>query len=364
MANTVYLEDYLDEDPVIPNQKFFILSYLLPDENNEIDVPLFKVRGSYKTVEECEAKIERLKMKEGYFNLYICEVGKWSGLYTNAQLEETDNVDIVHRDQRLNAMMKSHKENRDNADKQFEERKKVLSARNKFEGTKEGQEYLSSIKESPIAVKSRIDFADNELINLKKKINDITQIKIDSEKAMTTYTQEELDILKTDYKNPTLVNEVGELVKETARIESLPVKPIEQGTTSDSNVASLIYPVDDNTSTTVPVLKGKQLYEEMSKLSVKDFNNQFNDMFTASGVSINENPDFNFTGSKLENYTPNGVGLQDTLINIDNVKTIDNDKFNELFEKSGNSMLHGFDNIDESNLYELSSELSESSNSD
>ena len=62
ILNTASLEDHLLEDPPVYNQNFFILSYLLPDPNkNELQQPLFKMRGAFKNEEECKKRIKKLK---------------------------------------------------------------------------------------------------------------------------------------------------------------------------------------------------------------------------------------------------------------------------------------------------------------
>jgi hypothetical protein len=287
----VYIEDYLDEDPVITNQNFFILSYILPDKNNEIDIPFFKVRGSYKTEEECENRIKRLKMKDNYFNLFICEVGKWGVLYTTDQLYDLDHVKNIYTDKHLNELMRSKKANKDDANKEFEERKRVMTERNKFEGTAEGQKYLSTLKESPIAVNSRIEFAKSELINLQNKIKEMEKIKIDSEKTMETYSDEELKVLgSSSIENPMVVDADGGLNSSpvTAVIEELseevPVKE-EEVPVKEEEV-----PVKEEE---VPVTEErlftkKEIVKELQNQSPDKFNETFNRLFEANNEASSQ----------------------------------------------------------------------------
>jgi len=191
------LEDYLDEDKPIPNQKFFVLSYLLPGENNEIEVPMIKMRGVYKTMEECRSKIESLKNIDKYFHMYISEVGKWGGLFDDETVAKLDNVDVQYREEIMNNMMRGYKENKDKADLDFIERTRIMKEKAKFEGTPEGQEYLAKLKEEPVSVKARLDSVNFQLKDLNERIAELENIKKATEEVYNQFTEEELqDIQK------------------------------------------------------------------------------------------------------------------------------------------------------------------------
>jgi DNA-binding PadR family transcriptional regulator len=190
-----FAEDYLDEDRPMSNQQYAVISYILPGKNNEFTVPMFKIRGSYKTVEDCQKKIESLNNTDTYHHKYICSVGMWGGLFGEEELEKMDDIDVNYRNSQLNDMMKQYKENRDAADLQFEERKTEMKKRAEFELTEEGREMLRNVKESPVAVAERIKFFDKELEQTQKKLDEILQNKKDNEKLMEKYTPEELEEL-------------------------------------------------------------------------------------------------------------------------------------------------------------------------
>lgn len=175
------IQDYLDEDRKISNQEFFVLSYLLPGEKNELKVPMIKVRGSYKTVDECKKKIDSLNNTDKYFHKYICSVGMWGGLWDDESLEKMDEVDIVHRDSLLNSMMKEYKENREQADIHFEERKETMKKRAEFEATPEGRLEMENTVESAEVIQDRIRFADKELTELNARLVEISKIKSQNE---------------------------------------------------------------------------------------------------------------------------------------------------------------------------------------
>lgn len=190
----VDLEDYLDEDPVINNQKFFVMSYILPEpKKNELTFPIIKIRGSYSTQEDCMKRIEKLKNIDKYNDLFICEVGKYGSLLPKEEYSKLDEVDIQYREALLNTMVKEYKENKDLADVEFEKRKDFLKKRAEYEGTVKGQEELSKQKESPKSVKERIDAYTRQSAEMTQRLKEINQIlELSKEQLEKNYTPEEL----------------------------------------------------------------------------------------------------------------------------------------------------------------------------
>jgi flavoprotein len=113
--NKVDINDILTNDPEIYNQKFFVLSYILPSDKNEIKHPLIKMRGAFKTYEDAEKRVDVLKRSDKYFNIYIATVGTWGSLLPEEQLLQSDEVDTVYREPELNEIFQKYKENREKA---------------------------------------------------------------------------------------------------------------------------------------------------------------------------------------------------------------------------------------------------------
>jgi hypothetical protein len=186
------IEDYLDEDVELASQKYFVLSYLLPNKKNELEVPMIKVRGSYRSVDDCNARIETLKPIDTYHNMYISEVGKWGGLFDEDTIKKMDNVDIQYREHQLNTMMHNYKEQKDKNDIEFEKRTKAMKDRAKYEGTKEGQEMLAAKRENPISVKSRLISVTNQLAELNERVAELEELKKRTQEAFDNLTKEEI----------------------------------------------------------------------------------------------------------------------------------------------------------------------------
>lgn len=91
------------------------------NENNfKTSVRGIKVRGVYDTIEQAKARCENLKKKDPYFNIYVAQVGCWlpyeSHIATNVDNQEYSETE-------LNTLMKHYKENKDNKDIVFDNRR-------------------------------------------------------------------------------------------------------------------------------------------------------------------------------------------------------------------------------------------------
>lgn len=171
---TMNIEDLLDEDPSIPSQTYGIISYLLPDpKKNELDRVLFKFRGAYRTLEECEKRAKQLASKEqhNYVNIYSIEIGKWGLLKSPEEIAENkDNIDIDYENEMMNEMMTNHRTQKDKVDKEYEDRKKFRVKQLKFDSSKEGQQYMSDVKENLISIENRLDKYKEDIIYNKETL--------------------------------------------------------------------------------------------------------------------------------------------------------------------------------------------------
>lgn len=198
---SVDIEDYLTEDPLIHNQQYFILSYILPDASkNELKTPLFKMRGAYKTIEECEKRIKRLELTDKYFTMFICEVGKFGGLFTQEEIVKNELTDIKYRESTLNTMVKEYKDNKDKADLEFENRKEFMKKRADFLNSKKGQEMLAAKKENPISINERITSFEKQKEDLIKRIEEMDIVINKDKEVYSSFTEEELEKSKKEFE--------------------------------------------------------------------------------------------------------------------------------------------------------------------
>ena len=99
----------------------------LEDEFYEINnfrttVRGLKVRGVYGNQKEAEGRAKKLQGKDKYHNILLGEVGKWLPWDPSSdQIKEHE-----YAEERLNTLMKKYKENEEEKEKHFEERKQQM----------------------------------------------------------------------------------------------------------------------------------------------------------------------------------------------------------------------------------------------
>lgn len=188
------MQDYLDEDPTLSNQKYAILSYVLSERS-----PMVKFRGAFSSIEECQNKIKKLQNLDSYFHMYVIEVGKWGALLTEDELNNRD-ISQEFRDSALQDMMKSYKEERDKANNSFEQRKVEMKRLAQLDGTKTGQSQLASQKEHPLSVKTRLDDTATLLKKLKEDLEEYSKIYDETKILYDGYSEEDLKQAEEDLK--------------------------------------------------------------------------------------------------------------------------------------------------------------------
>lgn len=102
----------LEQDPIIPGQKYFLMSYLSPDKISNINYRFFKLKGVYETEEEANKMALYFQgLSDGrYFDILKGDVGKWIAL---PETEEDKNLikDQKYYNEQLNELMTHNKNN-------------------------------------------------------------------------------------------------------------------------------------------------------------------------------------------------------------------------------------------------------------
>jgi hypothetical protein len=197
------MADFLDEDIEIRNQKYCVLSYTLPDPKKDSGTPpMIKVRGSYSTVDECQARITKLQESDKYFNMYVANIGQWGPLLTDEQMKDTD-TSIVYRESKLNEFMGGYKEQIDKKAEAFEMRRERMSRQAKLDGTPEGQARLAAVVENPVSVRERMREAAKQIDRLRKELEEMEDMYDAADKKYKTYTAEEIDTAEREIVNAT-----------------------------------------------------------------------------------------------------------------------------------------------------------------
>lgn len=213
--------DILGEDPVIPSQQFALFSYLLPDpKRNELERPMIKIRGCYRTREECKHHAERLsKLDEHkYINIYDVTVGAWGCLFNDEELAKQE-IDIEYSNELMSQMMQGYREQKDKVDKEYSERKEYRKKQLEFDSSKEGQKYLDTIEENVLSIKDRLEKHKEDLkINLENLIYVDKRLKYNQD--LDTKLKEIRDTNADIAEGDKLLNEnLAEINEEISRLE-------------------------------------------------------------------------------------------------------------------------------------------------
>ena len=74
---TVVDADHLDEDDVIDEQRYCLLSFMSPEGIMNCNTRAVKFRGAFPTLEAAEKHAAKLEKQDGYFKIFVGETGKW-----------------------------------------------------------------------------------------------------------------------------------------------------------------------------------------------------------------------------------------------------------------------------------------------
>lgn len=133
-------QDFLNEDAVLPGQKYSLFSYYL---THDPEMPaMFKIRGSFETVEEAQKAAASLQQQDPRFNVYVCETGKWGNLISDETItkyenelklqgiysaEAVSNYTGQKTEIKMQDIMKNFYKKSKESQESYEKRKKILS---------------------------------------------------------------------------------------------------------------------------------------------------------------------------------------------------------------------------------------------
>ena len=112
--------DFLEVDPKIKNQKYCLLSFLIPHPKWQFKVKGVKVRGCFETEKEAREYSDFLSKKETYsFNIYIGDVGYWVPFYDDPNYAKEGK----YANDELNSLMKENIDVNEINKAEFEDKK-------------------------------------------------------------------------------------------------------------------------------------------------------------------------------------------------------------------------------------------------
>ena len=216
-------EDFLENDPEIRGQKYCCLSFVSPEEilnnknvffvhkflktiakNYDLDeesienkykdfmyinqeklesefyeknefkttVRGIKVRGSYDTLQEAQAKAKKLQQNDKNFNVYIGQVGFWLPWDPNPHSIDSQE----YAESELNNLVKKYRENQEKKDQHFQEnieyaKEQSEKQKNKLKENNSDETIINgeNTKETPVNTDSIDDSLNEEDPWLKRK---------------------------------------------------------------------------------------------------------------------------------------------------------------------------------------------------
>ena len=205
--------DYLTEDTAISGQNYCLISFVSPQGNQKCDVNGVKIRGSFDTLDEANARASQLREIDPDFDIYVAAVGRWLPWYPDASKVP----EIQYQEEQLNNLVKGHKENEIKSKQHFEQRKRDLMERAMEEGSKEGQEALSKAMMHPLAVKTRMEETAEAIKTVSEQLETLKEQHSKFQKEFSKFTEEDIKAMNDTLDNET-VSTVNKNIFESENI--------------------------------------------------------------------------------------------------------------------------------------------------
>lgn len=180
----------------------------------------FKLRGCYDSMREAQVRSEVLKRKDKQHNIYITQVGCWCPWDPNPN----DIQDQHYAEDQLNTLMKKYRENQDQKDEVFENRKNDMleSQQKKVDKSNE----LS--RKTNVDNIDDIDETENVVLNstpddIVKTLEDVVETVKDVAQTVTDVEGGNVPAVARDVVKDAgdVVKDVGDLVKDAGDVKEL-----------------------------------------------------------------------------------------------------------------------------------------------
>jgi DNA repair exonuclease SbcCD ATPase subunit len=258
--------DFLFEDPVIPSQRFALISIVGPHMPQKCDVWGLKIRGVAETLEKAKALTQKLMRIDNNYDIYTVDIGKFFPL----QVEPTEIGDVEYQNSQLNDLIKSYLENRERANEEWHTRKNEMIQEAIREG--KNQEELANKPEHPIVVLQRIQTYEERIKDLTETLESFQKDLELSQQKFSGYTEEEREIAAKEIKNA--IETVTAEASSSANVEEIRKQLIEELDVSVNPVDNIIENIKKNEAEldelqtflqTVDKSKSPNIYARISK---------------------------------------------------------------------------------------------------
>lgn len=208
--------DYLDEDEVIPRQKWVCVSFLSPEGIMNCSIRGLKIRGVFESKDEADEHAHKLQDTDPDFHVFVGEVGKWLPWDPDPNSVE----DNKYREEELNKLMKGYKENQDKSRKVQDQRKedmmKQAAAAEKRKGVRPSTQDRAETQRAKMKKNAEAKRQEREAQELANKQFDTTPPVPPDEKENVVLTEKEKEL---HAKEETLKDNEILVKKERERLE-------------------------------------------------------------------------------------------------------------------------------------------------
>lgn len=187
--------DYLFEDPVIPTQKFALISIVGPHMPQQCDVWGLKVRGTADSADNAKSMAQKIMRIDNTYDVYTVEVGKFFPI----AVEPNAIGNVEYQNNQLNELVKTYMENKELADEHWNTRKNEMIKEAIREG--KSQEELTNKPEHPIAVLQRIKNFEQSIDKVREDLAALESDLQFSKTKFSSYTDEERELANNELQS-------------------------------------------------------------------------------------------------------------------------------------------------------------------
>lgn len=184
-STTKYI-DYLTEDPIIPRQRYCLISFLSPEGVKNCTLRGIKIRGVYETKEEANDEAKKLQALDGNFHVFVGDVGKWLPW----DPDPNQSGDQVYQEKQLNDIMHKYLENQEKAKQHNEERKENMirnAAINEQDRSKQAKKKLQAkLDQRRAQIQQATVVNESEPEKVKESVVEKTNVSPSVEKSGST----------------------------------------------------------------------------------------------------------------------------------------------------------------------------------
>ena len=216
--------DHLDEDEVIAEQRYCLLSFMSPEGIMNCNTRAVKFRGAFSTLEAAEKYAAKLEKQDGYFKIFVGETGKWLPCDPNTNKVEQEKTSNPQHQQIIDAQAKQRmakinelagrtKQMIDKKQKgkndMMNEKKKEGAAQELIDKRRQRQ---NANNDSKMSSKKSTSHGRSKLEEMKERMR---------KKLADKQNKQRLENTKTDVGNDnTLSNKIKVVSKKSAEVES------------------------------------------------------------------------------------------------------------------------------------------------